>query len=228
MASQPPPPRVYVAYDYGCAYSYVGKLRADALDERLDVEWVWLPWEMYPSIPDEGEPLEDVDTAGEHPVEGLVGELADEIGETLYWPPRAPNTQAALLGAQVARETGPEVFERYHAGCFEAVWKQGLNLGDEAVLASIADAAGLAPERFLDRLDGETAWSRVANAQDAVDRLGLTRRPTFVFGDQRIVGTDAFEPSLAGPLEAFVDRWQRYGPERTSRLEVDASLQELR
>lgn len=225
---QVPAPRVYVFFDYGCAYSCVGHRRAQLLDDRLDLSWVWVPWEMYPSIPEEGEPIEGVEEPGEHPVEELVGELADEVGESLYWPPRAPNTERALRGAIVLRREAPEAFPAYHEAVFRAVWKQGRNVGDPEVLADIVEDAGLDGDRFRKALEDPAIDEALQAAEDAVDRLGLTRRPTFVFGDQRIVGTDAFEPSLAKPLEAFVDRWQRYGAESTATLEEDLGLGELR
>lgn len=224
----PDPPRVYVFYDHGCAYSCVGKQRADVLDERFDIEWVWVPWEIYPSIPEEGEAIEGVDEAGEHPVEGLVGELADELGERLYWPPRAPNTELALRGAELLRREEHPAFARYHAAVFEAVWKEGRNVGDPTVLAEIAEDAGVEEGLFPQALDSPTLDRALERARAATERLALTRRPTFVFGDQRVVGTDAFEPSLAQPLAAFVDRWRRYGPEQTSRLEEDKELGALR
>jgi len=104
-----PAPRVYVAFDYGCAYSAVGFERVRRLDERVDVEWVWLPWEMYPSIPEDGDPIDGVDAAGEHPVGGLPGRLADEADETLYWPPAAPNAELAAIASEAG--FGPEIFE---------------------------------------------------------------------------------------------------------------------
>lgn len=220
-------PRVYVFYDYGCAYSHVGLRRAQALDERVDVDWIWVPWEMYPSIGDQGDPIEGVDEPRQHPVRGLVGRLADEVDETLYWPPSAPNTEDALRGALVARELGPEPFAAYHEAAFEAIWHDGLNVADPDVLAAVVDQAGLDPDAVLGEIHADRIDAALDAAQDAVERLRLTRRPTFVFGDQRIVGTDAFEPSLAGPLEAFADRWHADGPDNVVGLEDDVDLREL-
>lgn len=222
-----PRPTVYVAYDYGCAYSCVGMRRAQRLDEHLDVDWVWIPWEMYPSIPEEGEAIDGVDEPATYPVKGLPGRLADEFGERLYWPPAAPNTEAALRGAKVARREGREAFEAYHERVFEAVWEHGENVGDVDVLASIADQAGLDPETFRKQLDSQDLDEHLEQASEAVERLALSRRPTFVFGDHRIAGTDAFEPSLAKPLEAFVQRFERDGAEAVTTLAEDLELGEL-
>lgn len=217
-------PRVYVFYDFNCPWSYVGKLRADRLEERFDVEIVWCGWELHPTLSPEGRPLPKVDDPRAAPVEGPIGELAEELGLTFYWPPVASNTALALRGAEHARDRGPERFEAYHEAVFEAIWQEGRNVGDLATLSTLAEEAGLDRDGFEDAVAHPTYDRRVDLVREKADELGLTRRPTFVFGDHRIAGTEAFEASLVNPLEAFVDRWERRGPEEITTLAEDVGL----
>lgn len=218
-----PPPRVYVFFDYNCPWSYVGKLRAQRLTERFEVEIVWCGWELHPTLAPEGWPTPGVEGVGTDPVQGPMGELADELGETFYWPPVASNTHLALRGLEHAKDRGAEQAGAYHDAVFEAVWQAGENVGDRDVLARLADEAGLDPDGFLAALDHPAYRRRLQAVDQTAEALGLVRRPMFVFGDHRIAGTDAFEPSLVEPLAAFVDRWERTGGETTT-LEADKDL----
>lgn len=223
-----PPPRVYVFFDYNCPWSYVGKLRVDRLRDRFDLEVVWCGWELHPTIAPEGRPTPGVQGVRTDPVEGPMGALADELGETFYWPPVGSNTRLALRGLEHAEDQGTEAAEAYHEAVFEAVWQDGENVGDLDVLAGIADEAGLDPGVFREAVDHPAYGARLQAVDEKAEALGLVRRPTFVFGDQRIAGTDAFEPSLVKPLEAFIDRWERHGPGHTTTLEEDKGLDILR
>lgn len=129
-------------------------------------------------------------------------------------------------GRALARAKGTDVFDTYHEAVFEAIWQEGRNVGDPEVLAEVVSGAGLDADELLGSLHHSWVGGALERASGAVDRLALTRRPTFVFGDQRIVGTDAFEPSLAGPLEAFVERWEQDGPQAVATLEEDPGLDE--
>lgn len=223
-----PPPRVYVFFDYNCPWSYVGKLRVDRLRERFELEIVWCGWELFPTIAPEGRPTPGVEGVRTDPVEGPMGALADELGETFYWPPVGSNTRLALRGLQHAEAQAPGAARAYHGAVFEAVWQAGENVGDLDVLAGLADEAGLDPGVFREAVDRPAYDEPLQLVDEKAEALGLVRRPTFVFGDQRIVGTAAFEPSLVKPLEAFIARWERHGPEQTTTLEEDKGLSALR
>lgn len=222
------PPRVYVFFDYNCPWSYVGKLRVQRLRDRFALEIVWCGWELHPAIAPEGRSTPGVQGVRTDPVEGPMGALADELGETFYWPPVGSNTRLALRGLEHAGDQDPEAAEAYHEAVFEAIWQDGENVGDLDVLAGIADDVGLDPGAFREAVDHPAYDERLQLVDENAEALGLVRRPTFVFGDHRIAGTDAFEPSLVKPLGAFIDRWERYGADAVTTLEEDKGLGALR
>lgn len=209
-------PRVFVFYDYSCPYAFVGDLRAKRLAEELSLEFVQLPWEIHPTRPAAGEPR----AAPRKP--GWVDSLAEEVGGKLGFPMVNANTNLALRGAEYAKDKG--TFDAYHAACYDAHWGQGLDISDERVLGEVAAKSGMDAEAFLRGIRHQAYQRRL----DEVDRfaiaLGIQRVPTFVFGDQRIVGNDRFEPSLRQPLKAFLERWETLGDDSTTTLEEDAGL----
>jgi len=220
------PAPVYVVFDYVCPYAYVGKHRADALERTYDIDVTYLPWEIYPSALPEGQPVE-----GDAPdrYEQWVDGLADEVDATLDGPDTSTNSNLALKGFLYARDQGEQAGQAYHSAAFEAVWSEGRNLGREAVLRDVAEEAGLDPDDLLETVDHRSYQFRLERIKRYVEEeLGVQRVPTFVFGDQRIVGNDPFEPSLKQPLEAFLERRKALGGDWTSTLEHDLGLHALR
>ncbi|MFA5862456.1 MAG: DsbA family protein [Candidatus Thermoplasmatota archaeon] len=212
-------PRVYVFYDYSCPYAYVGNLRAKRLAAELSLEVVHLPWEIHPTTAAAGEPRVSPRATG------WVDTLAAEVGGKLGFPDRHPNTNLALRGAEYAKDQG--AFAAYHKGCFEAFWSQASDISDERVLADVAKAAGMDPVAFLKGIRHQAYQARLDEIDRFATKLGVQRVPTFVFGDQRIVGNDRFEPSLRQPLKAFLERWGEFGDDSTTTLEEDVGLEVL-
>lgn len=214
-------PTLHVFYDYTCPYAYVGLRRVERLAGLDALRVVWLPWEIHPERAPRGEPRHD-GKAG-LPVGGWVGELAAEVDARPVNPPLHANSSLALRGALAAQDAGPDAFARYHAAAFAALWEKGEDIGRPDVVARLLREAGV-PD--ADLAHPSYAY-RLAQIDEAATRLGVQRVPTFVFGDQRIVGNDRFAPSLQRPLEAFLERWRHLGPDRTSTLDEDAGLGNL-
>lgn len=220
-----PTPTAYVFFDYVCPYACIGTRRALELEREYDVDFEFLPWEIYPTTAPEGEPVDDA----EYPEDYLayVTDLADEVDATLEGPDGAINSNLALRGAEWARDRGPGTFRDYHVAVFDALWEEGRNVGDPHVLRDVAGGAGLDGDALLEALDHNAYQARIDAVDAAARTLGVQRVPTFVFGDQRIVGNDPFEGNLQAPLEAFLQRWKRLGPELSTTLAHDVDLETI-
>ncbi|MDX1611367.1 MAG: DsbA family protein [Candidatus Thermoplasmatota archaeon] len=219
-------PTVHVFFDYVCPYAYIGKLRADEIERQYDVNVRFLPWEIYPNAVPTGETM---DWDPPEAYTSWVESLAEEVGAELNGPEMAINANLALRGFLYAGDQGEEIQRAYHDAVFEAVWTQGRNIGDEDVLAEIvAGIDGLDPESFLAGIRHHSYQYRLDLIdQLAEEELGIQRVPTFVFGDQRIVGNDRFEPSLRSPLEAYLERRKHVGEDWASTLDHDTGLGHL-
>ncbi len=212
-------PTLHVFFDYTCPYAYVGLHRARRLAQEHALQVVWLPWEIHPERAPRGEPRQD--GKGGQPVAGWVGELAAELGLAPTNPPLHANSHLALCGALAAQDAGPDAFASYHEAAFALLWEKGGDLSDPAVVARLLREAGVPA---ADLAHPSYAY-RLAQIDAAATRLGVQRVPTFVFGDQRVVGNERFGPSLRGPVEAFLERWTRLGPDRATTLREDAGLE---
>ncbi len=215
-------PTLYVVFDYVCPYAYIGKRRADILAREHGVEVQYLPWEIYPGTVPEGRA-----SGGDYPEKASewVASLAEEVDLSLSGPDRSVNSNLALKGSLYASDQGESSFEAYHEAAFEALWTRGENLGDRDVLSSVVEEAGLELERFFASINHHSYQFRLDVIKRRVEQdLGVQRVPTFVFGDQRVVGNDSFEGSLRRPFEAFLERRKALGEDWASTLATDVGL----
>ncbi len=97
------------------------------------------------------------------------------------------NTLKALRLALVAQRH--DAFDPVHRALFTAMWRQEKNLGDEAMLAEIAENATIPLEEIEDPSIKEELK---ANTNEAVER-GAFGAPTFFVGDQMFFGNDRFD-----------------------------------
>ena len=189
--------KVEVYSDVACPWCYVGKRRFErALAEfpgAGEVEVVYRPYQLDPAAPAAAVPLMDALAKKFGPG---AGSMAERVAETAraegitmdFASALAANTLDAHRLLRLAElEGGPAVQHAVAEGLFEAHFARGADVGDPEVLAEIAAAAGMDPERVRAYLaSGEGARevrAGIAHAQ----RLGVTAVPTFVFEDRYAV-----------------------------------------
>ena len=98
------------------------------------------------------------------------------------------NTLPLLRGAVSYQLDGD--FEGYLSLVFRALWAEGLNLADEAVLREVLGRGGFDAEDFAVRIQRpEVKQALVANTEEAVQR-GAFGAPTFFVGGEMFFGQD--------------------------------------
>jgi predicted DsbA family dithiol-disulfide isomerase len=112
-------------------------------------------------------------------------------------PAHKPNTRKALALAEWARGQGR--LHEVRTGLMDAYWRHGLDLEDEAVLARVAEAAGLDGPAALRGSGEPDVLRRVADMGREAASAGVTGIPTFDIGDERVVGAQPY-PVLAGAV----------------------------
>jgi predicted DsbA family dithiol-disulfide isomerase len=113
-----------------------------------------------------------------------------------------PNSRAALMLAELARERG--VLEALHPRLFSAYWAQGRDIGDIQVLVEEGVAAGLDQTEILDALRDGRYLSQVESSTQKAIELGATGVPAWVI-DQRVLVPGA------QPHEVFTHVLERLG-----------------
>ena len=179
------PLRIEIASDVICPWCYIGKRRFEKalamLEGKVEVELAWLPFELNPDMPQEGVVRADYRRAKFGSAERaaqLDARVAQEgAGEGIQFAfdrmQRTPNTQAAhrLIDLAQSQGKGNAVVD----ALFRAYFEEARDIGDAAVLAEIAAAAGV------------TGWPQAANAarveelEDLVRGFGISGVPTFIF-----------------------------------------------
>jgi 2-hydroxychromene-2-carboxylate isomerase len=112
------------------------------------------------------------------------------------------NTIKALRVALVADEIG--CLDAVHQPLFDAVWTQGLDVNDDAVLTKIISDAGLSPDDMYSRIAGDDIKGRLrSNTDEAIER-GVFGAPTFFVGDEMFFGNDRLHFVKAELENAFL------------------------
>ncbi len=182
-------PTVRVYADYVCPFCYLGYASLDDYRAERDdpLETEWHPFDLRGRKRRADGSLDDsVDDGADEAyyeearrnVERLADEYDVEMTDELRRDVDAYDAQRVALRA---REEHPETFEAFHRGVFDALWQDGRDVGDRAVLETVAADAGL-PDGFVaDTLaDDDSAVALEAAFEDAGE-AGITGVPTFEY-----------------------------------------------
>jgi predicted DsbA family dithiol-disulfide isomerase len=97
-----------------------------------------------------------------------------------------PYTELAFRGALYALDQGRA--DVYHRHVMTAFFRENLDIGDRAVLARVAEEAGLDPAAYAAALDDEEYAGRHRQALAESARKNITVVPTIIIGARRIEG----------------------------------------
>jgi predicted DsbA family dithiol-disulfide isomerase len=201
--------KIEVYSDTICPWCYVGLARLqEALAARpgLEVELGWLPFELNPDLPPEGEDRRaymlrrfgDVNrfAAGQQQLLDLGRPLG--IDFQFDKVSRAPNTRRshALIGW--AGERGGDCQTRVKQRILAAHFTEGRDIADPQVLADLAADCGLEREAALQAIADPARHAEVEALEAQAQAWGISGVPTFIF-ERRY----AF--SGAQPLQVFLD-----------------------
>ena len=110
------------------------------------------------------------------------------ITDFVFNPYFPVNTLQLMRGAVAARELG--VFGRYVDTIFDAMWTEGLDMGQPELVAATLEAAGLPVEQLIAQSQAPQIKQRLLdNTQTAFER-GAFGSPSFLVGDELYFGKD--------------------------------------
>src|SRR3546814_21075966 len=87
----------------------------------------------------------------------------------------------------------PEAFVGYVEAMFEAIWVEGLNLTDPAVIAQVVSRAGVDPAQALALAEDTAVKDALRQATDEAVARGAFGVPTFFVGDEMFWGQDRLD-----------------------------------
>ena len=115
-------------------------------------------------------------------------------------PERVPNTQLLLELGELARAEGRHA--AYHEAAMVALWEEGRDVSDPAVVRAVACGAGLEPAAVDEAIATRSFRSVVEASTREAHGLGINAVPAFVIDERQLVlGAQphaVFEEILAG------------------------------
>ena len=185
--------KIVVFSDYICPFCYIGFYRVEQLKENYDLEVEWRPFEIHPETPKEGTDLNSLNFPKEYldMMIANIKSLANEVGITLKLSDKLPNSRLALYLSEFARKNGK--FEEFHRLVLDSYWKEGKDIGDQALLLDIAENVGLDRSKVLDYLNSEEPKTELMNSLKDLRKYGINGVPTFIIGDKIVVGAQPYD-----------------------------------
>jgi 2-hydroxychromene-2-carboxylate isomerase len=120
--------------------------------------------------------------------------FARRYGVPLNRNPNFPiNTLMLMRGAVGLQMREPARLKAYMDAIFRAIWVDGQNLGDPAVVGAVLHHAGFDPQAMLALTQQVEVKEKLkAETQEAIDR-GVFGAPTMFVGDQMFWGQDRLD-----------------------------------
>jgi predicted DsbA family dithiol-disulfide isomerase len=202
--------RIDLVSDFSCPWCFIGARRlAQVLrEDGRDAEINFHPFLLNPDLPAEGADLRDYlrNRYGGEPQEmfARVEAAAHDAGIPLDFArlSRFPNTVAAHT--LVRHAPTPTAQVALAEALFAANFLEGRDLGDHALLTSLATSHGFAAAdvtRLLHDADEQTRTQQIAAALSA---RGITGVPFFIFG-QKVALSGAQPPDVLRQAIAQAD-----------------------
>ena len=203
--------QIDIVSDTVCPWCFIGKRRIGrAMAMRPDVKFdlFWRPYRLDPTIPREGVDRRAYLKAkfGDSPRSSAMGDTirSEGSGEGIEFAfdkiAKSPNTLNShrLVRWSLSAGVQDAVVERL----FQAYFIDGRDIGDTAVLASVAAEAGMDGELVAALLAGDADLESVEREAGLANEMGITGVPTFIF-DSKFMISGAREPEL---LVRVIDR----------------------
>lgn len=179
-----------------CPWCYIGKTHLDkALAEVPDHPFVieWHPFQLNPDMPREGmdrrEYLERKFGGKEGAVKAYapVVEHAEKAGLTINFEAmkRTPNTLDAHRLIHWAGVEGKQT--QVVDALFKAYFVDARDIGDHAVLADVAQEAGMEADVAARLLEGDSDVQAIRERDAHSRKMGVSSVPTFIVANQHAV-----------------------------------------
>lgn len=188
--------------DVVCPWCYLGWRRLEkALSMRPDLQATvtWRPYQLDPTLPDEGVDRRNYmaakfpDAERRAAITQVLDDNAAQDGITWDLPAIkvSPNTNAAHRLIRWAQTAGCQ--ETVLEGVLSAYFSEGRDIGDPVVLADIGAAAGMDRIRLLQLFSDGTDKDAVAREHFQAHRAGVSGVPFMIF-DGKVAVSGAEPP----------------------------------
>jgi predicted DsbA family dithiol-disulfide isomerase len=176
--------------DFVCPWCYLATPRIEKLKRNFKIDVLWTYFPLHPDTPTAGLSLKDLFAGRGIDIESAHARLKTLMdAEGLVFNART-HTYNSRLAQELAKGFDSDALRD---ALYKAYFEQARNLGEVNVLVDIAGSVGIEPEEarkvltertFKDAVDADWAKAR---------RYGITGVPSFVAGNQKVVGAHPYE-----------------------------------
>ena len=189
--STDPTESITVYSDYVCPFCYLGReslARYQAeRDQPLEIEWRPFDLRSQKRNPD-GSIDHSVDDGkddayfeqAKQSVRRLKDKYDVEMAQELAVEVDSYNAQLAAY--YVDQHFPYETWLAFDEAILDALWEAGRDIGDEDVLAEIAEDCGINPDEIRSALDDDTLRETLETEWSQAHQQGITGVPTFAYG----------------------------------------------
>jgi predicted DsbA family dithiol-disulfide isomerase len=177
-------------------------VRIERLRREHGVRIKWVHFPLHPETPQEGRSLADLFAGRGYDLAQMQAQMRARMqAEGLPYGDRKMTYNSRLaqeLGAWADAQPGGDAI---HDALFRAYFVDARNIGDTDTLVEIAASVGLPADQAREVIEKRTHRAAVDADWDKSRRYGITGVPTFVAGNQGVVGAQPYEV-----LEELVER----------------------
>jgi 2-hydroxychromene-2-carboxylate isomerase len=176
-------------FDYGSPFSYLADTQLEGLAARTGALVIYRPMLLGGVFKETGNASPIAIEAKRKYMMSDLQRWAKHYGVPVPENPHFPiNTIRLMRGAVAAERAG--VFTGYHRAIFDGFWREGLNLGDAAVVRGTLQRAGLDAERIAAMSEEHAVKDGLRVATATAVARGAFGAPTFFVGEQMFWGND--------------------------------------
>jgi len=176
--------------DFVCPWCYLSTPRVERLRQNyeIDVQWVYFP--LHPETPLDGLLLKDLFAGRNFDLDAAHARLKTLMDTEGLLFNQHSHTYNSRLAQDLAKGFDSDSLRE---ALYKAYFEKGKNIGDVEVLVGIAESSGIPGDaarralnerEFKDAVDADWAKAR---------RYGITGVPSFVAGNQKLVGAHPYE-----------------------------------
>ena len=169
-------------------------MRIERLRKEHGVKVQWVHFPLHPDTPQEGKSLEELFRGRGYDVAKMQAQMRARMeAEGLPYGNRTMTYNSRLaqeLGKWADTQPGGEAI---HDALFRAYFVDGRNIGDAQVLLEIARSVGLPEAGAREVLEKRTFKAAVDADWEKSRAYGVSGVPTFVAGQQGVVGAQPYE-----------------------------------
>jgi predicted DsbA family dithiol-disulfide isomerase len=187
------PLQIKMYSDFICPFCYIGFEVFRKLKPEFDLELDWRGFQIHPEWPAEGmlasEWRNGMDPAARQAIWQRIQGMAVAAGFEMKPPELLTNSRLSLEAAEFAKEAG--VGEAFAERVYRAYFHEGLNIGNQSVLADLAADVGLLRDDLNLALDSGRYALRLKNNAMVAHQNGVSGVPTFFIGEYPLVGAQS-------------------------------------